>query len=98
MTHFRDPYIEDSLSEEEYQKIFPSTHVDLMKMCDDMYTGRTLLVKFLIQTFQSKDPLGIQYFKKGGLFAVKLDIDCYEDGLEISQDTRHTKGLATALR
>ena len=52
MTHFRDPYIEDSLSEEEYQKIFPSTHVDLMKMCDDMYTGRTLLVKFLIQTLQ----------------------------------------------
>ena len=42
--HFRDHYVEDSLTEEEYQKIFPSTHVDLMRMCDDMYTGRTLLV------------------------------------------------------
>ena len=35
--YFRDPYIEDSLTEEEYRKIFPSTHVQLMKMCDDMW-------------------------------------------------------------
>ena len=49
--YFRDPYIEDSLTEEEYRKIFPSTHVHLMKMCDDMYTGKTLLVHF-IQVFQ----------------------------------------------
>ncbi len=26
------------------------THVDLMKMCDDMYTGRTLLVSFVAFT------------------------------------------------
>ena len=45
LVHFRDHYVEDSLTVEEYQKIFPSTHVDLMTMCDDMYTGKTLLVR-----------------------------------------------------